>query len=91
MLFPFLMTTVRIKGDEPKCTPGHSPQLLIPTNPALRIYNSVSQAHACYPASRFFIVWVPENRGVSDTSIFNPLMMPAGTNKLIILRIKEAS
>lgn len=75
--------------------PGHSPQIPIPTatstNPSLRIYNSVSQAHACYPASRSVTVWVSGNRGVSDTSIFNPLMMPAGFNKLIIHRIKEAS
>ncbi len=75
--------------------PGHSPQIPIPTstptNPALRIYNSVSQAHAYDPASRSVTVWVSENRGVSDTSIFNQLMMPAGFNKLIIYRIKEAS
>ncbi|GME41200.1 hypothetical protein ACJ2_23830 [Pantoea sp. QMID2] len=36
--------------------PWHSPQIPIatptPTNPALRIYNSVSQAHARDPASR---------------------------------------
>ncbi|KAA5927854.1 hypothetical protein F3I27_19820 [Pantoea sp. Bo_2] len=55
-----------------------------PTNPSLRIYNSVSQAHAHDPASRSVTGWVSENRGVSDTLIFNPLMMPAGFNKLII-------
>ncbi|QZX97601.1 hypothetical protein K6R05_19420 (plasmid) [Pantoea alfalfae] len=75
--------------------PGHFPPMPIPTttstNPALRIYNSVSQAHARDPATSFLIVWVSENRGVSDTSIFNAMMKPAGFNKLIIYRIKEAT
>lgn len=72
--------------------PRHSPPGPIPTamtaNPALRIYNSVTQAHALTPASRLIRAWVSGLRSVSDIQSQDDACR---VKTLIIYKIKEAS